>query len=765
MVNNLYIKSYREEIIIYKLFRKVFLLISMVIVSILYINKIDAGTINKVSSVEEMINNNYNIGDIVYTDGYYEGDIAGAAKYKIVTYDEWYNELPKDIKYVYKDKSLIKAPTDEYGNHTLKNGLVAKLIIDSVTTPEQWGAIGDGKTDNNDALINMFAFIKTGKIEFEKDAVYMIGKGKEDNPYRLYMCGSLLGGQNFNKPIMGNVKDLIIEGNNATIKLLDNSWDDTGMGILNFTQDIENFTIQNLNFDGNCYSMVDNVKTSNHTIFYSPGQLYLNVLGNEIGESHYKYSSKYNSENLNESFKPSYIKNWSINNCNFKNAGTMVNSNDSGGDFILIVNPTELDGLFIENNKFTNWGRWVFSIDLGGNGERLYNIKFNNNTCIQEDESDKVPYKQQRGLGLIDFESKKCFSNLEFKNNYINGITGFAINGNSKITNNVDISNNKFIRPNYNYKSAYPYTFEFYSVQMKNLKFKNNDFTDDIGSIKLGYKLDNITVKNNKFSNNPFRVLGVFGNIIFDNNTTTGKELVQVEGVDCPEYIDKDDYKFCNFIYTNNIGGIGYHGGEAMFFDPDNPGEYSYIKFTIENNKMEYINLVAWDAEDFTFDTSQIVGNHAFSVRGAKFINKTYSLNNNPICGGGYYSKGDIIVDNLKDAGVSRVEYYYDGIKLGINNFNKYDYSFNNYGFSTIKCVEDGYLPTGGEFVYASPDIKFKAGLNVNKYAHIYTDSDLYMVCNNGSLGTKIIKEGNRYLSGDVYLVHLTNIAKVKIYK
>ena len=257
-------------------------------------------------------------------------------------------------------------------------------------------------------------------------------------------------------------------------------------------------------------------------------------------------------------------------------------------------------------------------------------------------------------------------------------------------------------------------------------------------------------------------------NVIVNANdvlTTTGKELVQVEGVDYPEYIDEDDYKFCNFIYTNNIGGIGYHGGEAMFFDPDSPGKYNYIKFNIENNKMEYINLVAWDAKDFTFDTSQIVGNHAFSVRGAKFINKTYSLNNNPICGGGYYSKGDIIVDNLKDAGVSRVEYYYDGTKLGINNFNNYDYSYNNYGFSTIKCVEDGYLPTGGEFVYASPDIKFKSGLNVNKYAHIYTDSDLYMACNNGNLGTEIIKEDNRYLSGDVYLVHLANIAKVKIYK
>ena len=39
------------------------------------------------------------------------------------------------------------------------------------------------------------------------------------------------------------------------------------------------------------------------------------------------------------------------------------------------------------------------------------------------------------------------------------------------------------------------------------------------------------------------------------------------------------------------------------------------------------------------------------------------------------------------------------------------------------------------------------------------------MACNNGNLGTEIIKEDNRYLSGDVYLVHLANIAKVKIYK
>ena len=150
-------------IIIHNKIRKLIIFIVLLIVNIFYINKID---INKVSSVNEMINSDYDVGDIVYTEGYYEGSIDGYAKYRIITYDEWYEELPNDIKYVYKNRSLIKTPVDEYGNHTLKNGLVAKLIIDNETTPEQWGAIGDGKTDNNDALINMFAFINVENINY-----------------------------------------------------------------------------------------------------------------------------------------------------------------------------------------------------------------------------------------------------------------------------------------------------------------------------------------------------------------------------------------------------------------------------------------------------------------------------------------------------------------------------------------------------------------------------------------------------------------------
>ena len=64
------------------------------------------------------------------------------------------------------------------------------------------------------------------------------------------MCGSLLGGQYFYKPIMGNVKELVLNGNGCLITLPDNEFGDSGMGIFNFTQDIENLEIKGFNFDG-----------------------------------------------------------------------------------------------------------------------------------------------------------------------------------------------------------------------------------------------------------------------------------------------------------------------------------------------------------------------------------------------------------------------------------------------------------------------------------------------------------------------------------
>ena len=75
-----------------------------------------------------------------------------------------------------------------------------------------------------------------------------------------------------------------------------------------------------------------------------------------------------------------------------------------------------------------------------------------------------------RGLGFIDFEARKCWSGLEVKDNYVYGLTGWAFNGNGKISDNIVISGNTMIRDDKRaYKSAYPYCLECYSFYSKDV--------------------------------------------------------------------------------------------------------------------------------------------------------------------------------------------------------------------------------------------------------------------------------------------------------
>ena len=114
-----------------------------------------------------------------------------------------------------------------------------------------------------------------------------------------------------------------------------------------------------------------------------------------------------------------------------------------------------MDNVNIHHNRFEAWGRWVFAVDLGGNGECMTNVKFNDNICIGANaiEWDKENYGvlsnedgsykyiidrnrvsdwlknydnlhntnitddtwRWRGLGWIDFEVKKCWKNMELQ--------------------------------------------------------------------------------------------------------------------------------------------------------------------------------------------------------------------------------------------------------------------------------------------------------------------------------------------------------------
>ena len=84
---------------------------------------------------EDLLSLDVEEGTIVKTKGYYEVNDGGQACYKIMTYENWYNELPIDLKMVTYHNDRIgcnpvcyKNPVDNFGNHRLNNGMVAKLL-------------------------------------------------------------------------------------------------------------------------------------------------------------------------------------------------------------------------------------------------------------------------------------------------------------------------------------------------------------------------------------------------------------------------------------------------------------------------------------------------------------------------------------------------------------------------------------------------------------------------------------------------------------
>ena len=91
-------------------------------------------TIDTIQSINSM---DVKTGDTVITKGYYTTGDGGEAVYDIVSYEEFNYLLPKDVQLQGTLQSLAKTPVDEYGNHTLNNGLVAKLRLTGETTPEQ----------------------------------------------------------------------------------------------------------------------------------------------------------------------------------------------------------------------------------------------------------------------------------------------------------------------------------------------------------------------------------------------------------------------------------------------------------------------------------------------------------------------------------------------------------------------------------------------------------------------------------------------------
>ena len=60
-----------------------------------------------------------------------------------------------------------------------------------------------------------------------------------------------------------------------------------------------------------------------------------------------------------------------------------------------------------------------------------------------------TPTGRNRGLGWIDFEARKCFTDLDVSENYVYGANGWAFNGDGKISENITINANNIERTAY----------------------------------------------------------------------------------------------------------------------------------------------------------------------------------------------------------------------------------------------------------------------------------------------------------------------------
>ncbi|WP_455938712.1 hypothetical protein, partial [Gemella morbillorum] len=635
-------------------------------------------------------------GTKVKTNGYYKANDGGQAVYEIMSYDNWWNQLPIDLKLVtYHNDRLgvnpifYKNPVDNFGNHKLNNGMVAKLLpnLDGYVRVEQWGLF-EGRYDNCRALVHCFANnTRDCKILFPKNKNYTfydswITEVKERtdgifttipswvDPYYICRNGNEYALTHSSRatasPMIGNARNLEICGNGSTLRWGDGQVN-SAFGFIECGGFIDGLKIHGLVLDGNfkeqlyqkdkngnivyeerktstgvTYKVAQQVTTRAHGICYFSTGFNCSVTSDGYIKDVNNKNTEIKLEDLQnylgvEDTNKTTFNNVEIYGCTIKNVGTKIDVSDSGGDCILIINPIECNNVNVHNNKFLNWGRWTYAIDLGGSGERFYDHSFVQNICVQDKDNFSGQVNSDgkgtgyRGLGWIDFEARKCFTNLNVSENYVSGANGWAFNGNGKISENVKINNNNITRPPYNYRSIYPYAFTFYSVYPKDLTIKYNYING--GSVDFGRIWYNVVLENNEFITGIIPIKTPFGNVSIKNNTGIGvrnqlwaikvsNELPDhITDATSPFYVAEKDY-VANLVMENNAPE-----GIAGTIIEENPSAYiKSLSLVLKNNKFNIFNVNCHGIKEFYFTVDQLNADVVWAARGCKIHNKVTSL-------------------------------------------------------------------------------------------------------------------------------------------
>ena len=745
---------------------------------------------------EDLLTLDVAAGTIVRTKGYYAENDGGQAAYEIMTYDDWWNQLPIELKVVHYHNNrigagqvLYKNPADNYGNHRLNNGMVAKLLPneDGYVRVEQWGLF-PGREDNNRALIHIFANNhQNSKILFGKDAQYVLHYDTKNQAYQ-NQKGTIKEvpwwlnvdsiGNNGNeyavmlhcrqtaKPAIGDAQNVELCGNGCTITIPENEFckgSTADFAMFETGGYVDGLSIHGFNFDSNGLNQYqyynetkedyDKMRTTNHTISYFSAAFNVGLGEKEattavtdgngqtvMGETTWAEVKNYNKR------EKMCFNNVEIYGNTFLANGTSVDIPDGGGDDILIINPEESNNVNIHNNKMYDWGRWVFSVDLGGSGERFYNYSFKQNICIQNptnmtytvEEGELIPTGRNRGLGWIDFEARKCFTNLDVSENYVYGANGWAFNGNGKISENITINGNTIQRPGYLWKSIYPYAFYFYYVDAKDIQVTNNDVSYG-GSIYFGNLTYNMLLEGNDFCSTSFGIANPLGNIIVRNNTCEGYQSCYsistsqtisswIEDENSEYYLPLEERKTNILFEKNNIGGAS---ANIVVTDPSTDYRKN-MTLTFKDNNFTKFDVNAIGVKEFYFTVDQMTAlNAPWSARGCKYSSPVVSLSDdNPVPGGLYYKKGDLVTESLDMVfNLSEPQYFSELFKDLMNADGSIKKDQNIY------CTKEGVFPINGENQYCNADVYFETNTAYSAGTYIYTKDNLYYVVSKGTTG------------------------------
>ena len=500
------------------------------------------------------------------------------------------------------------------------------------------------------------------------------------------------------------------------------------------------------------------MRTTNHTISYFNGSFNVGLgdkesitavtdgNGKQVMDTTWAEVKNYNKRDK------TCFNNVEIYGNTFLANGTSVDTPDGGGDDILIINPEESNNVNIHNNKMYNWGRWVFAVDLGGNGERFYNYTFKQNICIQDESNvtrsvsgeTATPTHANRGLGWIDFEARKCFTNLDVSENYVYGINGWAFNGNGKISENITINANTIERPSYSWKSAYPYAFSFYSVYAKDLKLTNNKLGS--GGIDWGGLAYNMRIENNDMGTASFGIKRPLGTVIVKDNVGEGTrnqsyniqapaDLPWIDDETSEFYVAPEDRKTYVLFENNKTGGVV----SDIVVDGDETDYRRNMTLDFKDNIFYKFDIVAWGVKDVKFTIDQIQAAEGYNVdtwlaKGAKSI-PIESLSINPVPGGVYYKEGDLISTNISERTYGRLGYlpaYFSTL------FPEWlEYTPDKEKHADMYCVKEGVFPISGGFLNCDSDLYFTAGTEYKAGQFVYTADNMYYVKTTGTAGTE----------------------------